>query len=547
MALKSTERWLGFSAALAAIAMMWSGTAADVSARTQFFGADRMSFQPLPSADGEMCLFPDYAARLAAATPAQQLSPEWEWARTQFAGTDRDVSLPPLSVLGGNMCEVPSYAAGSGAVGAQQPRRPLPPLVGEKAAESVPRTIRARSAVIDRPPVRYLKDPYAAFSSISVNAENDMVILTDENLFRILEYSRRDNTPPSAPLTVPRRAIGGDQTRTEMMCGSYIDPKTLEVYVTNNDTQNWLPVFSREARGNAAPDRVLATPHRTWGIAGDEARQELFLTIQGASAVVVYRKNASNYDAPIRLLQGEATELGDPHGIALDMKRDLMVIANHGHRQRAVAPAAPRTPMSWEEYSKVWSRSMEEETGLRSIPSRFLAPPGAGRGGGGGEDEDGGGGGGWFDFPSITIHARAAEGNTAPLRIIKGARTRLNWPSHVSIHEGRGEIFVANDADDSVLVFNITDSGDVAPKRVIKGGRTRIKNPTGVNVDAVNNELWVASMGNYTAAVFPITASGDVAPLRQIRGGPANGEALMIGNPGAVGYDSKRQEVLVPN
>ena len=110
-----------------------------------------------------------------------------------------------------------------------------------------------------------------------------------------------------------------------------------------------------------------------------------------------------------------------------------------------------------------------------------------------------------------------------------------------------GEIFVANDADDSVLVFKITDNGDVAPTRVIKGARTLIKNPTGVTVDAANNEFWVASMGNYTATVFPITANGNVAPIRQIRGGPSGGTALMIGNPGAVGYDTKRQEILVPN
>jgi hypothetical protein len=418
--------------------------------------------------------------------------------------------------------------------------------VGEKAAEGIPRTVHARSAVINRPPVRYLKDPYASFSSISVNAENDMVIMTDENLFRIVEYSRRDNTPRGAPLSEPRRAIGGDQTRTEMMCGSYIDPKTLDVYVTNNDTQNWLPMFSREARGNAAPDRVLATPHRTWGITADETRQELYMTVQGAGAVIVYRKGAQDYDAPVRMLRGVNTELADPHGIALDMKRDLMVIANHGHRVRP-ATTNPGPPMDWEEYRKVWSKSMEEETGLRSIPNLFARPGDGGGGGGSLDDADLDGGGGWFDFPSITIHARGASGNTAPLRVIKGDRTQLNWPSHVALHEGRGEIFVANDADDSVLVFNITDTGNVAPKRVIKGARTRIKNPTGVNVDPVNNELWVASMGNYTAAVFPIAASGNAAPIRQIRGGPENGEALMIGNPGAVGYDSKRQEILVPN
>ena len=534
MALKRKGGWLAFSAALAAITLIWSG-GADISARTQYFGPDRMTYQPIPGADGMMCEMPGYAEPAAAVMDTVR----------------EPLPLPVEAMLsaGDNICVLPPSAQASfaGAAGASQqapPRRPLPPLVGEKAAEGLPRFVTARNAVINRPPVRYLKDPYAAFSSISVNAENDMVIMTDENLFRIVEYSRRDNTPAGAALTEPRRVIGGDQTRTEMMCASYIDPKTLEVYVTNNDTQNWLPTFSREARGNATPDRVLATPHRTWGITADEIRQELFLTIQGTGAVVVYKKGASDYDAPIRLLQGDATELADPHGIALDMQRDLMVIANHGHRERSV-PQPARTPLSWDEYAKVWSRSMEEEQGLRSIPSLF-AEPGT-RNISNEEIENFGGGGGWFDFPSITIHARGASGNAPPVRVIKGPRTQLNWPSHVSLHEGRGEIFVANDADDSVLVFKITDNGDVAPTRVIKGARTLIKNPTGVTVDATNNELWVASMGNYTATVFPLTANGNVAPIRQIRGGPSGGTALMIGNPGAVGYDSKRQEILVPN
>jgi DNA-binding beta-propeller fold protein YncE len=133
------------------------------------------------------------------------------------------------------------------------------------------------------------------------------------------------------------------------------------------------------------------------------------------------------------------------------------------------------------------------------------------------------------------------------VRIIKGPRTQLNWPSHLAVHEARGEIFVANDADDAVLVFKVTDNGDVAPTRVIKGPRAQIKNPTGLTVDQRNNELWVTSMGNYTITVFPIAASGNAQPLRTIRGGPPDKVALMIGNPGAVGYDRKRQEILVPN
>jgi hypothetical protein len=32
-----------------------------------------------------------------------------------------------------------------------------------------------------------------------------------------------------------------------------------------------------------------------------------------------------------------------------------------------------------------------------------------------------------------------------------------------------------------------------------------------------------------------------------IRNGPLDAPALMIGNPGAIGYDTKRDEILVPN
>ena len=54
-------------------------------------------------------------------------------------------------------------------------------------------------------------------------------------------------------------------------------------------------------------------------------------------------------------------------------------------------------------------------------------------------------------------------------------------------------------------------------------------------------------MGNASATVYPLTADGDVAPLRTIRSAPLGKLSQAIGNPGAVGYDSKREEVLVPN
>src|SRR5207248_3039930 len=139
------------------------------------------------------------------------------------------------------------------------------------------------------------------------------------------------------------------------------------------------------------------------------------------------------------------------------------------------------------------------------------------------------------------------SGDTRPLRIIEGAHTQLNWPAHISVDEQHGEVYVPNDGTDAILVVGVTDSGNVAPARILKGPKTQIKNPTGVYVDMVNNELIVANMGNHRATVYPRTAQGDTSPIRTIRTAADGTPALKIGDPGAVAYDSKREEVLVPN
>jgi DNA-binding beta-propeller fold protein YncE len=493
MALNHKRSWPVICAVLAAFALIGSSGSQAVSGRTRFIESDRIvSTTSLDESDGEMCPFP---------------------------------VNPPLNIS----ASLPQHARSSVAVAMLQ-------QADAGAASTSEAQIRTRTGTFDRKPVRFIKDPNPGWSSIAVNAEHDMVVLTDENLFRIVEYSRLTNTPATGLMAVPRRVIGGDKTRAEMLCGVYIDPKTLEVYVTNNDTQNWLPVFSREARGNAVPDRVLATPITTWGIAADEIRQELFVTVQSSNAVIVYRKMAAGTEAPLRLLEGDATELADPHGIALDIKNDEMFIANHGHRQLTGRPEVLPPSLTQDEWRRKWELAMGRPGthGLVGFDGRE-------------GQERNRGTFGRFDLPSINVYPRGASGNTPPRRVIKGPRTQLNWPNHVAVHEERGEIFVANDADDSVLVFRTSARGDVAPIRVIKGPRTMLKNPTGLALDVKNGELWVASMGNYTATVFPVTASGDVSPRRVIRGGPSDTVGLMIGNPGAAAYDSKRQEILVPN
>jgi DNA-binding beta-propeller fold protein YncE len=131
--------------------------------------------------------------------------------------------------------------------------------------------------------------------------------------------------------------------------------------------------------------------------------------------------------------------------------------------------------------------------------------------------------------------------------VIQGPKTQFNWPTGLAVDEQRGELYVANDIGNSILVFNVTDSGDVAPKRVIKGPATNLANPTGVWVDGRNNEVWAANFMNHSATVYALGSSGDVAPLRTIRSAPQKEPSLGIGNPHSVAYDSKREQILVPN
>ncbi|MBI2820699.1 MAG: hypothetical protein HYX74_00610 [Acidobacteria bacterium] len=367
--------------------------------------------------------------------------------------------------------------------------------------------------IAPEPPLRVIRDSYPAFSAVAVDVTHDEVIVTDENLFQILVYDRLAHTPPRAAMTEPKRVIAGLNTKVEFQCGLYVDPGNGDIYAVNNDTIRTLVIYSRRAEGNVPPDRELATPQGTFGIAVDEAKNELFLTVQHDNAVVVFRKQASGEEPPVRLIQGEQTRLADPHGMALDPQKGLIFVANHGSVRRTRLPdPAARLKVNWP-------------------LGQAMVVPGSGR----------------FTPPSITVYRSDASGDVPPLRVIEGPRTQLNYPTGMVLDVERGELYVANDMLNSVLVFSATAHGDVAPLRELKGPRTGIRSPTGLFLDTTHDELWVTNFGNHTVTVYRRGAGGDTPPLRTIRSAPPDKPSLMIGNPGAVDYDTKRKEILVPN
>ena len=156
-------------------------------------------------------------------------------------------------------------------------------------------------------------------------------------------------------------------------------------------------------------------------------------------------------------------------------------------------------------------------------------------------------GSGRFAPPSIAVYAQDAKGDAAPLRTIQGPKTQFNWPTGLALDPARNELFVANDGGSSILVFDASASGDVAPLRVIKGPKSLVSNPTGVFFDQKNQELWAANFGNHTSTVYKPQANGDAEPLRVIRSAKATDAVPGMGNPHPIAYDTKRQQLLVPN
>ena len=426
-----------------------------------------------------------------------------------LTGDSRPYDDPPSEDL--EECARPAPASGMSLIAGELPLRNIL-MQARIGASDAPFADQDAS---QRKPVRQIRDPYAAYSAVAVDPAHDEVVMTDENLFNIWVYDRNVKTSPGKT-SEPKRIIGGLNTKIEFQCGLYIDPVNGDIYAVNNDTIDTLVIFSRKAVGDVKPDRELHTPHGTFGIAVDEEKQELFLTVQHDSAIVVYKKSAQGTEAPLRVVQGDRTGLADPHGMALDNKRGLIYVTNHGSSHSVRENPSPR----------------RRREGAPGFPlSRDDAIPGSGK----------------IGPPSITVYPKDATGDVSPLRTIQGPRTQMNWPTGLALDEDRNEIFVANDGGNSVLVFDANATGDVAPLRVIRGPASAVSNPTGIFLDKKNNELWVANFGNHTSAVYRPDANGNTAPLRVVRSAPPNQPVPGLGNPHPIAYDSKREQLLVPN
>jgi DNA-binding beta-propeller fold protein YncE len=367
----------------------------------------------------------------------------------------------------------------------------------------------------DLPPVRMVVDPYPSFNGVAVDTANDLVMMSDTNRKSLLVYDRTVGSPTSRDPAAPRQQIMGPDTGVGFVAGVAMDPVHRELFTVNNDVEDRLVVFDYDARGNVTPKRLLYVPHQSWGIAFAPKRDAIALSVQTPNMFVVFKRDAKKFDAPLRSVRGPQTQMADPHGIYFDETHNEVVVANHGNFRPGELITSYTAYDARESRQERSGDEIDENARGKFLPS------------------------------SITVFDGDARGDAAPLRVIQGPVSQIDWPMGVAVDEANNEIVVANNGDNSVLVFPRTASGDVPPRRVIRGALTGVKGPMGVAV--AKDEIFVANFGDHTALVFPRLAAGNVRPRRIIRNAPAGRETSGFGNPYAVAYDTRRREILVPN
>lgn len=353
-------------------------------------------------------------------------------------------------------------------------------------------------------PARQVFDPHPTFNGMAVDPQNGVVVMSDENRGAMLMYDLKAGGQDKTT-TDPRHHVVGGKVGLGFIAGVTLDPIRREMYTVNNDGGG-LIVHSYDAQGDVAPVRKLTVPHQSWGLSLDLQHDELAVTSQQYQGISIYKRTASKTDRPIRSIRGTKTGLADPHGVFLDGVNDEVFAANHGNWTEMRTYSADGPPLLPGEY----------------VPGRF-------------------------EKPSIRVYQASDTGNVPPIRTIQGPKTRLAWPMGITLDADAGELAVANYGTDQILVFARSANGDVAPARVLGGDRTGIVGPVAVGIDRKSNEIWVANYGDHTAVVFDRTASGNVPPTRIIRNAPAGTATTGFTNASAAAYDSKRDQLLVPN
>jgi hypothetical protein len=247
--------------------------------------------------------------------------------------------------------------------------------------------------------------------------------------------------------------------------------------------------------------------------------------------VTVYPANANGNVSPYRTITGNATGLTQPGGVVLD-RLGKIYIANYSVSSSALLVFAATANGNVGPLRSIagYKSGLFEIDGVALDTRHNIYTNGVDP----------------FEnvASEILIYRPRAHGDAAPIRTIRGSKTRMIGTGGIAI-DSVGNTYVTNfrvcaphcRGRNGLLVFAPDANGNVAPIRMIVGSKTMLSKEEGIGGIAVDDsgDMYVRS-GN-SVLVYAADANGNIAPIQNISGSKTG---LTGGGNGDVAVDSQR-------
>jgi hypothetical protein len=312
------------------------------------------------------------------------------------------------------------------------------------------------------------------------------------------------------------------------------------------------------------------------GIAVDSQNDVVIASDPNRKSLLLYdrtRNPAENGQTrPVRQIIGPATYIGMVASVVVDSQRQEIFTANNDIEDTVVVMpyaakgnAAPRRVLSVPH--QAWGLALGKSTDELAVTAEI--------------------------FNAVVFYRREAKGVEAPVRVIRGPKTRLADPHGIYWDDVNGEIGVASHGNfrgvihnsgagcapgplaaksdstksetaksessqsgspksaaeedgefrlPSIAIFSATAKDDQAPLRTIEGDATKLDWPMGIAEDSGHNTIVVSNNGDNSILIFDRQRGGNVAPVRIIRG-----ERTGINRPMGLAVDAKNGEIWISN
>lgn len=183
----------------------------------------------------------------------------------------------------------------------------------------------------------------------------------------------------------------------------------------------------------------------------DQVNDEIMIANAFAQAILYFKGDAKDNDAPIRVLMGPHTQIQSPDfGLAVDNVNDELYVTEHTRilvfDRRASGDVPPKRILEGPktELENPYGTAAVRGIGVDPIHNVIVVT-------------------GYFQNRGhILIFDRTASGNTAPIRKITGPKSMLRGASYsVRVYPPKG--YILNPTGGSIGVWSVFDNGEIPP------------------------------------------------------------------------------------